>query len=141
MPHGAMSISASALSANRVRLNVIAENLANANTTRTENGTPYRRRVTRLESEAPPFASLLPGAPGAEGRGVRVAGVTPVGETRRQYMPGHPDADRDGYVELPNVNPVVEMTDMMAATRAYEANVTAIQALKSMAQKALELGR
>jgi flagellar basal-body rod protein FlgC len=62
-------------------------------------------------------------------------------ETRRQYMPGHPDADKDGYVEMPNVNPVLEMTDMLAATRAYEANVTAIQSLKSMAQKALELGR
>ncbi len=139
MPHGALSISASALSAQRTRLNVIAENLANANTTRTEAGGPYHRRVVRLESEAPPFASLLPGEP--QLRGVRVGAVTAVPETRRQYMPGHPDADPEGYVEMPNVNPVLEMAEMMAATRAYEANVTAIQALKGMAQKALELGR
>jgi flagellar basal-body rod protein FlgC len=141
MPHDAMSVSASALSANRTRLNVIAENIANANTTRTETGGPYRRRVTRFESEAPSFASLLPGSLPEQPHGVRVSQVLPVGETRRQYMPGHPDADADGYVELPNVNPVLEMTDMMTATRAYEANVSAIQALKSMAQKALELGR
>ena len=139
MPHGAMSISASGLSAQRTRLNVIAENLANANTTRTETGGPYRRRVTRLESEAPPFAALLSGEAGQ--RGVKVGSVAAVPETRRQYMPGHPDADKEGYVELPNVNPVMEMTDMLAATRAYEANVSAIQAMKAMAQKALELGR
>lgn len=139
MPHAAMTISATALSAQRTRLNVIAENLANANTTRTESGGPYRRRAVRLESEAPSFAALLPGE--AQLRGVRVGAVTETGDTRRQYMPGHPDADRDGYIEMPNVNPVMEMADMMAATRAYEANVSAIQALKSMAQKALELGR
>jgi flagellar basal-body rod protein FlgC len=139
MPHDGMSISASGLSAQRTRLNVIAENLANANTTRTESGGPYRRRVTRLESEAPSFAALLSSAP--QLRGVKVGGVVQIPETRRQYMPGHPDADKDGYVEMPNVNPVLEMTDMLAATRAYEANVTAIQSLKSMAQKALELGR
>jgi flagellar basal-body rod protein FlgC len=134
-----MAISGSALSAQRTRLNVIAENLANANTTRTENGGPYRRRIVRLESEAPLFASLLPQEPQA--RGVKVGAVIPVAETRRQYMPGHPDADPDGYVEMPSVNPVMEMAEMMAATRAYEANVTAIQALKGMHQKALELGR
>jgi flagellar basal-body rod protein FlgC len=139
MPHGIMSISASALSAQRTRLNVIAENLANANTTRTETGGPYQRRVVRLESEAPLFASLLPEAQHL--RGVKVGAVLTVPETRRQYMPGHPDADADGYVEMPSVNPVLEMAEMMAATRAYEANVTAIQALKGMAQKALELGR
>lgn len=139
MPHGAMSISASALSAQRTRMNIIAENLANANTTRTENGGPYHRRVVRMESEAPSFAALLPGEP--QLRGVKVGEVIRMPETRRQLMPGHPDADADGYVEMPNVNPVLEMTDMMAATRAYEANVSAIQALKSMAQKALELGK
>lgn len=139
MPHGAMSISASALSAQRTRLNIIAENLANANTTRTETGGPYHRRVVRMESEAPSFSALLPGEP--QLRGVKVGAVMTMPETQRQYMPGHPDADADGYVQVPNVNPVVEMTDMMAATRAYEANVSAIQALKSMGQKALELGR
>lgn len=139
MPHGPMSISASALSVLRTRLDVIAENLANANTTRAEGGGPYRRRIVRIESEAPPFAALLPGEPRA--RGVRVAGIEAVGEPRREYLPGNPAADADGYVLMPNVNPVMEMTEMLAATRAYEANVTAIQALKSMAQKALEIGR
>ncbi len=139
MPHGAMSISASALSAQRTRLNVIAENLANANTTRTENGGPYHRRIVRMESEAPTFSALVPGE--GQLRGVKVGEVVRLPETRRQHMPGHPDADADGYVEMPAVNPVMEMTDMMAATRAYEANVSAIQALKSMAMKALELGK
>jgi flagellar basal-body rod protein FlgC len=135
----AFSISASALSANRTRLNVIAENLANAETTKTTRGGPYRRRVVRLESETPNFILLLDGL--HQPNGVRVAGVNEVGQSRRVHLPGHPDADADGYVDMPNVNPVSEMTDLVAATRAYEANVTVIQAAKSMAQKALELGR
>lgn len=135
----ALSISGSGLSAQRVRLNVIAENLANANTTRTIGGGPYRRSVVRLESETPAFARLLTNDPDI--RGVKVAGITQIAETRRAYMPGHPDADRDGYVLMPNVNPVFEMTDLITATRAYEANVSAIQAVKSMTQKALEIGR
>jgi flagellar basal-body rod protein FlgC len=139
MPQGdSLSISASALAAQRTRMNVIAENLAHANTTRSASGKPYRRREVAIESEAAPFAALLNGQPGA---GVRVASIREVGGTRRAYLPGHPDANREGYVELPDVNPIAEMTDLMAATRAYEANVTAIQAAKSMAQKALELGR
>jgi flagellar basal-body rod protein FlgC len=139
MPHEAMNISASALSAQRTRLNVISENLANANTTHTVQGGPYRRRVAQLESTAPAFASLLPDQTGVHG--VKVAGVVQLPETRRAWLPGHPDADHDGYVEMPNINPVMEMADMMAATRAYEANVSAIQAMKGMVQKALELGR
>jgi flagellar basal-body rod protein FlgC len=138
MPDDALSISASALAAHRARLNVIAENLANAHTTRTAAGGPYRRRAVSLEAAPPAFAAALERVAAA---GVRVAGVHEVGGTRRQHQPGHPDADRDGYVEMPDVNPVVEMTDLMAATRAYEANVTVIQAAKSMAQKALEIGR
>jgi flagellar basal-body rod protein FlgC len=135
----ALSISASALSAQRTRMNVIAENLANANTTRTAAGGPYRRRVVTVESEAPNFAGLLGGD--AVSRGVRVSGVSEVGSPRLVQLPGHPDASRDGYVAMPDINPILEMTDLMTATRAYEANVTAIQAAKSMAQKALEIGR
>ncbi len=135
----ALSIAATGLSAQRVRLNVIAENLANANTTRTIGGGPYKRRVVRLESETPPFARLL--ANETDVRGVRVANIAQINETRRTYSPGHPDADANGYLEMPNVNPVFEMTDLITATRAYEANVSAIQAAKSMAQKALEIGR
>lgn len=134
-----LAISASALAAQRARMNVIAENLANADTTRTPEGGPYRRRKIVFETQGGDFPSLLDVD---AGRGVRAVGVvdaqTPF---RRVYQPGHPDADPDGYVTLPNVNPVMEMVDLMAATRAYEANVTAIQALKSMMQKALELGR
>jgi flagellar basal-body rod protein FlgC len=139
-PADAFSISASALSANRTRLNVIAENLANAQTTRTADGGPYRRRVVRLESETPSFAHILGGA-ALDARGVRVATVQEVRESRRVHMPGHPDADPNGYVDMPNINAVSEMTDLMSVTRAYEANVTAMQAAKAMAQKALELGR
>lgn len=134
-----MNISASGLSAQRARLNVIAENIANANTTRTAGGGPYLRRVARLEAETPSFARLVSGE--IETRGVRVASIAEVQDVRRVYSPGHPDADRNGYLLMPAINAVAEMTDMMAATRAYEANVTAMQALKNMAQKALELGR
>jgi len=134
-----LAISASALAAQRARMNLIAENLAHADTTRTPEGGPYRRRKVVFEA----LGSAFPGLPSAEpSRGVRVVGVvdaqTPF---RRIHQPGHPDADAEGYVSLPNVNPVMEMIDLMAATRAYEANVSAIQALKSMMQKALELGR
>ena len=140
IPGDALSVSASALSANRTRLNVIAENLANAQTTKTLGGGPYKRRVVRLETDGPLFPQIL-GDASAEVRGVKVASVVSMPGTRRVHLPGHPDADKDGYVDMPNVNPISEMTDLMSATRAYEANVTAIQALKSMAQKALELGR
>jgi flagellar basal-body rod protein FlgC len=134
-----LAISASALAAQRARMNLIAENLAQADTTRTPEGGPYRRRKVIFETQDGGFGGLL----GAEaGRGVRVVGTidaqTPF---RRVHQPGHPDADPDGYVTFPNVNPMIEMVDLMAATRAYEANVTAIQVLKSMMQKALELGR
>lgn len=134
-----LAISASALVAQRARMNVVTENLAHADTTRTPQGGPYRRRKVVFEAQGSAFADLLGGQ---GGRGVRAMGVvdaqTPL---RRVHQPGHPDADAEGYVTFPNVNPVMEMVDLMAATRAYEANVTAIQALKTMVQKALELGR
>ena len=134
-----LAISASALAAQRIRLNIITENLANTNTTRMDGGGPYQRKVVRFETDGPAFASLLAGQ--TQARGVRVAGVSTVPGVVRVYHPGHPDADGNGYVDMPNVNPVVEMVDLMAATRAYEANVSAVQATKSMAQKALEIGR
>lgn len=134
-----LAISASGLAAQRVRLNVITENLANTSTTRVDGGGPYQRKVARFEADGPAFASLLAGQ--TQARGVRVASVNTVPGAMRVYHPGHPDADGNGYVDMPNVNPVVEMVDLMAATRAYEANISAIQAVKAMAQKALELGR
>ena len=138
---GAMDVSASGLSAQRQRMNLIAENLANAETTRTPAGGPYRRKEILLSAQGPsPFGDVL-------GRLTSAGGVEVVGvqesqaPARRVYNPTHPDADPQGFVAMPNINPVVEMVDLLAATRAYEANVTAIQAAKSMAQKALEIGR
>jgi flagellar basal-body rod protein FlgC len=136
----ALDASGSALSAERVRMDVTAENLANAQSTRTANGQgPYRRKeVVMQEASAgvgPNFADSLQAA-----RGVKVAGIvedpTP---SRRVYDPGHPDADKQGYVLMPNVNTVTEMTDLIGASRAYEANVTAMQTTKSMFARTLDI--
>ena len=137
-----LDISASGLSAQRARMDVIAENLANAETTATPAGGPYRRKAVVLEAlDNRPFPAFLrpPGVP--EGS----VQVTQVVETqdplRRVHEPGHPQAGPDGFVDFPNVSPLVEMVDMMATTRAYEANATAFQAAKAMGTKLLELLR
>lgn len=137
-------IAASGLTAERLRMDTIANNLANANTTRTEEGGPYRRQV-------PVFAPVLSGKMGGvqvpiqrsfTGGGVQVVGViSDPSPPRLVYDPQHPDANGDGYVEMPNVHVVKEMVDLITATRAYEANIIAINSAKSMAQKALEIGR
>lgn len=135
-----MEVSASALTAERLRLDVIASNLANANTTRTREGGPYRRQVVVFA----PQAQTGFGWPLAErpGTGVRVVGIRPdLSPLKRVYNPGHPDADAEGYVTLPNVNPVVEMVDLIGAARAYEANVTVINETKNMSVRALDLLR
>lgn len=130
----AMQISASGLTAERFRLDLIANNIANVNTTRTEDGGPYRRKSAV-------FAEALDQAKKA-GAGVRVVSISSdKTEPRLVYEPEHPDANADGYVAYPNVNIVQEMVDMITATRAYEANVTALNASKSMFLKALEIGR
>jgi len=139
-----MHISASGLSAHRVRMNIIAMNMANVHTTRTAAGGPYRRKVTI--HEAAPFREELIRARSSEvtraERGVKVTQIVETDDpVRRVYDPGHPDADQTGYVNYPNVNVVEEMVNMMTAVRAYEANVTAINAAKDMALKALEIGR
>jgi flagellar basal-body rod protein FlgC len=123
-------------------MNVIASNLANVNTTRTQKGTPYRRRVVLLESKPmDDFDSVLKSQSEAL-YGVKVSEIvedpTPF---KRIYSPGHPDADQIGYVSLPNVNVVTEMANMMMAKRSYEANVSAVSATKALALKALEIGR
>lgn len=137
-----MEISASALTAQRVRMNVIADNLANMETTRTPEGGPYRRKQVLFGAQpVPGFAEILHGVK-AQPAGVEVLGVVESrGAPRRVLNPGHPDADPQGFVSFPNINSLMEMVDMISATRAYEANVTAIQATKGMAQKALEIGR
>jgi flagellar basal-body rod protein FlgC len=136
----AFDASGSALSAERLRMDVTAENLANAQSTRTANGQgPYQRKEVVLQEAGSgvgaSFADSLQAA-----RGVRVAGiVTDPTPPRRVYDPGHPDADAQGYVTMPNVNTVTEMTDLIGASRAYEANVTAMQTAKQMFARTLDL--
>jgi flagellar basal-body rod protein FlgC len=132
----AFDASGSALSAERLRMDVTAENLANAQSTRGANGSgPYKRKEVVLEQAGSSFADSLQAA-----RGVRVAGIVEdPSPPRRVYDPGHPDADAQGYVTLPNVNTVTEMTDLIGASRAYEANVTAMQTAKSMFARTLDL--
>lgn len=140
---GAIDSAASGLTAERLRMDVISNNIANANTTRTAEGGAYRRQIVVFEprSGQQSFAQVLSQQMDT-GSGVKVAGITKdTTPTRRVYEPNHPDADKDGYVEMPNINIVSEMVDMITATRAYEANVTAVNAAKSMALKALEIGK
>lgn len=137
-----MEISSSALTAQRVRMDVIAENLANISTTRTADGEPYRRRyVVFQQREGDTFASMLERATAdSAGSGVRVTEIREdTSPFKLDYNPEHPDANGEGYVQMPNVDLTVEMVDMMAATRSYEANITATNAIKSMALKALEI--
>lgn len=129
-----MDISASGLTAQRLRLDTIANNLANAETTRTVDGTPYRRQV-------PVFREVLDGISGDLGGVEVVEIVKDQSPFRMVYDPGHPDANPEGYVLYPNVNPVIEMTDMISATRSYEANLSVMNACKSMFLKALDISR
>jgi flagellar basal-body rod protein FlgC len=118
----------------------MAENLANMETTRAADGGPYRRRLVVLGSEpVSEFGQVLDAAQGATVKVVEIReSDTP---PRLIHNPSHPDANAEGFVALPNINPILEMVDLLSATRAYEANVTAIQAAKSMFNKALEIGR
>ena len=138
-----MNISASALTATRLRMDVISENIAGSNTTRTENGDPYRRKYVVFQEKANDrgFASFFNKAQSANG-GVRVLYIgEDQSEFKYDYNPSHPDADENGYVRYPNVEVVQEMVDMMSAYRAYEANITALNAFKDMAVKTLEIGK
>lgn len=139
----AMKISGSALSAQRAKLNVISENLANSETTRTENGGPYRRKMVVLaEKKLESFKQTL-AKQQDKPMGVEVAEVVESQEDFRMvYNPSHPDADSNtGYVAMPNVNLLTEMADMMLARRAYDASVAAMNSSKSMILKALEIGK
>jgi flagellar basal-body rod protein FlgC len=149
---GALDISASGLTASRVRMDVVAENLANAETTRGPNGGPYRRKEVVLQTAGAGngFQSALASAgasvPGMGGGqqpgGVQVTGIVEDNsQPRMVYDPSHPDANAQGYVAMPNVNPVTEMVDLISASRAYEANVTAMQTAKSMFSKTFDLLR
>lgn len=139
-----MNISASGMTAQRLRMDIISQNIANVSTTRDENGNPYRRKaVVFAEKDATPFGQILMKTAGVAGNGVKVTRIVEDTETpmRKVYDPSHPDADEEGYVTYPNVSVVQEMTDLIDATRSYEANVTAFNATKSMALKGLEIGK
>lgn len=141
-----INISASGLTAERLRMDIISKNIANANTTRTANGTPYRRQIVTFKTNDNnmPFSEYFKRAKGQEVKpsGVEVTSIqddpTPF---KSVYEPGHPDANEDGYVLMPNVDMVSEMANLISASRAYEANVTAINGTKAMALKALEIGK
>ncbi len=129
-----VNMTASALSAEKARMDLVAQNIANAHTTRDVDGLPYKRKVVSFES------CIQPDCDG--GKGVRIAQVSndnSPGETI--YNPGHPDADKDGMVQMPNVNIATEMVDLMSASRAFEANLSVIRNAKQMAMKALSIGR
>lgn len=147
----AFNINASGMTAQRYRMDIISENVANANTTRTADGSPYRRKVVFFEEKGgqTAFSRVLNEASkhhyhhGYSGQGVKVRGVLHdyTTEMNMVYDPSHPDADENGYVTYPNVNIITEMTNMIDASRAYEANATAFNASKSIAQQGLQLGQ
>ncbi|MDD6810945.1 MAG: flagellar basal body rod protein FlgC [Lachnospiraceae bacterium] len=137
-------INASGMTAERYRMDIISENVANANTTRTEDGTPYRRKVVVFEEKnsQTPFHQVLNKATDRySGSGVKVTGVyeDKWTEMNMVYDPSHPDADENGYVTYPNVNTITEMTNLIDASRAYEANSTAFTASKNIATKGLDM--
>jgi len=137
-----LSVSASGLAAQRARAEVIVENLANAETTRTPEGGPYRRRDVLFEPQvqASPFSAVFQTEMEAGATGVAVAGI--VEDTRPpdlRYQPGHPHADANGYVAYPRINPAEEMVDLIGAARGYQANVAAMTAVKDMLSKSIEL--
>ncbi len=140
----AIQVSASGMAAQRARAEVLVENLANSETTRTPDGGPYRRKDV-VFAEDPGlrlFGEQFDSAVNSGASGVAVAQVTV--DTRdpdRRYMPGHPDADKDGYVSFPRINPAEDMVDLMSSSRTYEANVTAISTVKDMIQRSLDILR
>ncbi len=138
-----LNISASGMTAQRLRLDVVSDNIANIETTRTEDGTSYQRKMVVLEAQESQFQSVLNTEIKKQvGAGVQVASIEEdQTELKAVYNPEHPDADEEGYVYMPNIDLVKETTDAMAATRAYEANITAYNAMKLMAEKGLEIGK
>ena len=148
---GSLNVSASGMSAQRTRMDIISQNIANVNTTRDENGDVYRRQtVVFAEKNDCKFESILTAMQTGVSRktdplgdGVKITGIAEdhVTPMKMVYDPAHPDADEDGYVTMPNVNTVTEMTNLIDATRSFEANVTAFNATKNMALKGLEIGK
>lgn len=139
-----ISVSASGMSAQRFRSELLAQNIANSETTRTEEGGPYRHQdaVFQSASVTSPFGSAFQSSMQANLTGVSVSEVQiDDREPIRRYMPGHPDSDEKGYVSFPNFSPIEEMVDLMSASRSFGANVTAINAVKDMISKSIDLVR
>ena len=141
----ALDINSTGLTAQRRRIEVISSNLANANTTRTAEGTPYRRKELVFETApvSTPFGESLSNAlqPSKE-TGVEIAGIyEDEAPFIRRYEPSHPDADAEGYVQYPNVSPIEEMVNLLSATRSFEANVQSMNTIKELARKSLEIGK
>jgi flagellar basal-body rod protein FlgC len=140
----ALSVSASGMSAQRTRAELLVENLANAETTRTPDGGPYRRKDATFKSTdvGSSFADLFNVEIDPQSSGVKVSEITvDQRDPEKRYMPGHPDADKDGYVSFPRINPAEDMVDLMGATRNYESNIAAISAVKDMIQRSIDLLR
>lgn len=140
----AISVSASGMAAQRTRAELLVQNLANSETTRTPEGGPYRRRDAVFQSapQTSPFSAIFQNEMTDGVNGVEVADVIEdQSEGEKRYQPGHPDADKDGYVAFPNVNPAEDMVDLLSAQRGYEGNVAAIAAVKDMIQHSIDLMR
>jgi flagellar basal-body rod protein FlgC len=140
----AFSVSASGMDAQRTRAELLVENLANAETTRTPDGGPYRRKdaVFTTESADSPFQSVFHSQLQRENTGVMVSEISvDTREPDKHYLPGHPDADANGYVAFPRINPAEDMVDLMSAARSYQANVSAISSVKDMIQRSLDIFR
>ena len=141
----ALALSASGLEVQRLRMNVIASNLANVNSTKLINGAPYRRRDVLIRADrtvSQPFGTLLNRAALPEPPGVKAIKVVEDRRPARQmYEPQHPDANAAGFVQMPDINTIEEMVNLIGASRAYEANITAMGVTKTMAQRALDIGR
>ena len=140
----ALQVSASGLTSQRLRMNVVSSNLANSHTTRTQEGGPYKRKEVVFESTPlrNSFQEMVNSRIKGKLSGVKVSGI--IEDPRPpivKYDPQHPDADNKGYVAMPNINVIEEMVNMMSASRSYEANVTAVNVTKKMAMKALDIGR
>lgn len=139
-----ISVSASGMTAQRQRAEVLVENIANADTTRTANGGPYRRQdvVFQPEQMSSPFSAVFGSQLDPQATGVSIQQiVVDQSDPERRYLPGHPDADKDGYVAFPKMNPAEDMVDLLGASRGYQANVSAISAVKDMIQRSLDLFR
>src|SRR5579884_2105747 len=136
-----LSVSASGMAAQRTRAELLTENLANSETTRTPEGGPYRRKdaVFSSQSQVSPFSSVFQQEMETQ-TGVQVSDIVEdTSEPERRYMPGHPDADANGYVAFPKINPAEDMVDLLSASRGYEANVSAMSAIKDMLSKSIGL--